>query len=1579
MNLSNKGLISITLLLFLQYTSSVWACYAIPKVHVLVQAIDEDQANWAVGETIEFNANGSYCDDAGPLVFSWSFPPQAYCIEIYGDKGQYAKCKFSPAGIYPVQLAVMHEWYKNTGYWENENDRAVGCEDNEITINGYTSPVNWYVRTDGNDDNDGRSNSIGGQSNDYQGAFQNIQTAIDSASDEDVIIVDQGIYRESVSLKGKDLTICSTDPENWSVVENTIINGHGQGAVVFFEGSETSACQLKGITVMGGGISYEDPLDDYLEGHWKLNEDTGTDVPDSSGNEGRSGELKPTGGGPTWDPDGGRVAGCLSFDGDDYVEMSDYYGVGGTQARTTSAWIKLSSSGSSRTILSYGGTTERSVWLFMVNENNKLQLGVYNGNIIGNPVLATNRWYHVAAVLDDWNGDGLKVNDLRLYIDGKQVTGTYLNSNEALTTGNTYPVRIGAHTSTNYKFIGLIDDVRLYRKALTESEIQSLVGDPGKVAHWKLDNDYNDTANGHHGTPVGDPGFEEGKIDQGICFDGTGQYIQIEPHPTLEVKPPIAMMSWIYLEQPNVQGVFIGTNVGSGVYSGAYLQINSGVIELKYGDGGGTGSGNRRSKVTNTPVLETQRWYHVAGVIRGPLDMSIYIDGIDVGGSYSGTGGNIYYSQSGYPRIGALPFNGMMDDVRIYNRAVSDADIRSIYTQGSGIYGNGTLATISNCVIRNNTTPFDGGGIWNVDGTITNCFILNNQSQANGGGLADCDGLIANCVLAENTSENAGAILGGSGTLINCTIADNSADTSIGGVKDYNGTITNTILWGNTDSDGATTTEQAQIFGGSPTVNHSCIQGWTGGGTGNIDNDPCFINSILIEGEDGLIGTYDDKYTITQSSLCIDAGDHVIVANNQITTDIVGCERIMDGNHDGSSTEKPDMGTYEYRKIIYIDCLVESNGDGTSWLNAFKYLNAALSAASSGCEIWVADGTYKPGQDASNPDGLSTASFSVPSNVKLYGGFAGSETALSQRDPSVYKTMLNGNINGSYCYTVVNLLNNGTLLDGISIQSGGTYGIWSDGQALGQLVFPIVRNCVIENNKTGVLAYKYSSLIVENCKVINNTEAISVYSYNTNITSTPIIRGCEIQNNGVTGISISGDCNVTIQNCLIANNDTGTANYSRGIYSYSGICRIINCTIVGHNKNSYSRGVYVFSTSYAEIKNSIIWDNYDDLNIYCTPDKISLSYCCIEDTLSENEGIGVIHSNPLFADPANGDYRLKNHYGRWNPATSSWVEDTGIYNPCVDAGDPFDDYSNEINVPLGTNGGRVNMGAYGNTQYASKSADSDGDDLSDTWEMRYFGNLNQEPWDNPEIEEDADEFSNEIEYLFNYNPVLQTQVNYEIIGYSQSGTNFDPTLEQTIAFDFLLNKSATLRFKSLSSTDVFLEQTNPVPAGPCQIIWDGTATADNLIIEKGIYSWQLETTDPTPAVLVRSDKNAYDSMEPINLTYDHQISNLLCNPTRIIPNFGEITTISYNFVLSDPLTEWPMTVKVYDSDEALFRTVIDQTQTEGDKSVTWDGKSGLLSDPDSDRRYPSKEGEYTVEVRFSGMREKATQKINMYK
>ncbi|MEI6501615.1 MAG: Ig-like domain-containing protein, partial [Armatimonadota bacterium] len=101
---------------------------------------------------------------------------------------------------------------------------------------------------------------------------------------------------------------------------------------------------------------------------------------------------------------------------------------------------------------------------------------------------------------------------------------------------------------------------------------------------------------------------------------------------------------------------------------------------------------------------------------------------------------------------------------------------------------------------------------------------------------------------------------------------------------------------------------------------------------------------------------------------------------------------------------------------------------------------------------------------------------------------------------------------------------------------------------------------------------------------------------------------------------------------------------------------------------------------------------------------ITIAYCDVYgntggnyyDTTDQTGSNGNLSSDPLFANAAGGDFHEKAMAGRWNG--SGWVSDP-VTSPCVDAGDPAASYANEP----APNGSRVNMGAYGNTTYASKS------------------------------------------------------------------------------------------------------------------------------------------------------------------------------------------------------------------------------------------------------------------------------------
>ncbi len=130
---------------------------------------------------------------------------------------------------------------------------------------------------------------------------------------------------------------------------------------------------------------------------------------------------------------------------------------------------------------------------------------------------------------------------------------------------------------------------------------------------------------------------------------------------------------------------------------------------------------------------------------------------------------------------------------------------------------------------------------------------------------------------------------------------------------------------------------------------------------------------------------------------------------------------------------------------------------------------------------------------------------------------------------------------------------------------------------------------------------------------------------------------------------------------------------------------ITNVTIVN---NKY--GIEAYAGAEPDISNCIFWNNTISDLFQC-----EARYSCIEQGV---EGQGNINVDPCFVDLANDDYHLLSERGRYWPAHDVWVLDN-ITSPCIDGGDPTVDPSGE---PM-PNGGRINMGAYGGTAYASMS------------------------------------------------------------------------------------------------------------------------------------------------------------------------------------------------------------------------------------------------------------------------------------
>lgn len=231
-----------------------------------------------------------------------------------------------------------------------------------------------------------------------------------------------------------------------------------------------------------------------------------------------------------------------------------------------------------------------------------------------------------------------------------------------------------------FLFVFLSIQISFYTQEITDELIvyYNFNGDGNDVSS----NGLNATVNG--ATLISD---RNGIPNSAYYFDGTDDFFLLPNVSELKPLLPVTVSFWVKTENLNTQdNTFINTGFeeykhsGFGVLTNA---LNTGEVAAYYGDNGGSGPNNRRSKNSATS-LTIGVWHHVTCVIRGATDMDIYIDCENAGGTYSGTGGNIVYG-SNAGRIGCkavtsgspIPwfFNGTLDEVAIWNRALEEEEI----------------------------------------------------------------------------------------------------------------------------------------------------------------------------------------------------------------------------------------------------------------------------------------------------------------------------------------------------------------------------------------------------------------------------------------------------------------------------------------------------------------------------------------------------------------------------------------------------------------------------------------------------------------------------------------------------------------------------------------------------------------------------------------------------------------------------------------------------------------------------------------------------------------------------------------
>ena len=259
------------------------------------------------------------------------------------------------------------------------------------------------------------------------------------------------------------------------------------------------------------------------------------------------------------------------------------------------------------------------------------------------------------------------------------------------------------------------------------------------------------------------------------------------------------------------------------------------------------------------------------------------------------------------------------------------------------------------------------------------------------------------------------------------------------------------------------------------------------------------------------------------------------------------------GYSTGSGTSI-DYATIKYtRHCIYVDANATGANNGSSWANAYKYLQNALAAAEPNHEIWVAQGTYRPDRDTNHPGGTGsrTATFQLKNDVAIYGGFPSGGGNWASRGPNIYQTILSGDIgvadnNSDNSYHVVtgSGTNSTAILDGFTItkgnasQSGPPYNLERGGGMYNATGSPTITNCTFSynsaTNQGGGLSNTGSSPTLTNCTFSGNSASYRGGGM-FNGSSSPTLTNCNFSGNSASsyggGMYVSNNCNVTLTNC----------------------------------------------------------------------------------------------------------------------------------------------------------------------------------------------------------------------------------------------------------------------------------------------------------------------------------------------------------------------------------------------------------------------------------------------------------------
>ncbi len=323
----------------------------------------------------------------------------------------------------------------------------------------------------------------------------------------------------------------------------------------------------------------------------------------------------------------------------------------------------------------WGGATW-NLYQTSISNNSSLSLSDYDKyNFSSSEFLDTD------ITISSWNNGGL--NSLTLNSAG-------LNS---ISKGGytTFGMRMGwdvddtppSYTNSNYSRIQMYtaEQGSNYIPALTVTYTTPAIN--SLVAHWPLDGDADDSVGDNHGTISGAPTWITGVSEDALEFDGDNDYVNVGNSPSLNPTDKITVEAWIKWDglAGDERHCIVAKSYNNNLRQyGLYMRSNGNI-------GWEIGEGANYYRAETTSALSVDIWHHIVGTFDADTDtMILYIDGVennsknDVPSGYtmSDNGHSLYI---GARRGAIFHFNGAIDEVRIYNTALSAQKVLDLYNE----------------------------------------------------------------------------------------------------------------------------------------------------------------------------------------------------------------------------------------------------------------------------------------------------------------------------------------------------------------------------------------------------------------------------------------------------------------------------------------------------------------------------------------------------------------------------------------------------------------------------------------------------------------------------------------------------------------------------------------------------------------------------------------------------------------------------------------------------------------------------------------------------------------------------------